>query len=100
MSLPMWIRAEDDGTVIVCRIQPGARKDSIEGLREDQLVIRLCAPPVEGKANKSLQRFISEHLRVAKSKVVIKSGEKARTKVLYIEGIGPDEVKERLGLTR
>jgi uncharacterized protein len=96
----MWIRAEDDGTILVCRIHPGAKKDSIEGLREDQLVIRLCAPPVEGKANKSLQKYLSERLQVAKSKIVIKSGEKARTKVLHIGGIGPDEVRERLGLTR
>jgi hypothetical protein len=96
----MWIRAEDEGTILVCRIIPGARKDAIEGLREDRLVIRLCAPPVEGKANKALLKYLSERLQVAKSKIVIKSGEKTRSKVLYIGGIGPDEVKERLGLTR
>lgn len=96
----MWIRAEDDGTILVCRVQPGARKDSIDGLREDQLVIRLCAPPVEGKANKALQKYLSNCLQVAKSKIAIKSGQKARTKVLYIGGIGPDEVRERLGLTQ
>lgn len=96
----MWIRAEDDGTILVCRIIPGARKDAVEGVRENQLVIRLCAPPVEGKANKALQRYLSERLQVAKSKIFIKSGEKARSKVLHIGGIGPDEVKERLQLTR
>lgn len=96
----MWIRAEDDGTILVCRILPGAKKDSLEGLREDQLVIRLCAPPVEGKANKALQKYLSERLHVSKSKIVIKSGEKSRTKVLHIGGIGPAVVKERLGLTQ
>jgi uncharacterized protein len=95
----MWIRQEGDLTILVCRIHPNARKDEVEGLREDGLGIRLNAPPVEGKANKALQKYLSGLLGIAKSKIEIRSGEKGRTKVLGLRGITPEEVKEKLCIT-
>jgi uncharacterized protein len=95
----MWIREDPDGTILVCRVHPNARKDAIEGVREDALGIRLNAPPVEGKANKALQKYLSGILGIAKSKVEIKSGETSRTKVLALRGITPEEVKEKLCIT-
>ena len=95
----MWIRQEGDLTILVCRIHPNARKDAVEGLREDGLGIRLSAPPVEGKANKALQKYLSGLLGIAKSRIEIRSGEKGRTKVLSLSGITPEEVKEKLCIT-
>lgn len=94
----MWIRPEDDGTVLVCRVRPNAGKNSIEGLREDGLSVHLTAPAVEGKANKALVAFLAKQLHIAKSKVTIKTGEKGRTKVLVISGLKPGEVSMRLGI--
>jgi uncharacterized protein len=95
----MWIRHEGDLTILVCRIHPNARKDEVEGLREDQLGIRLNAPPVEGKANKALQKYLSGLLGIARSKIEIRTGEKGRTKVLALRGITPEQVKQKLGVT-
>jgi uncharacterized protein len=95
----MWIRHEGDLTILVCRIHPNARKDAVEGPREDGLSIRLNAPPVEGRANKALQKYLSGLLGIAKTKIEIRSGEKGRTKVLALRGITPEEVKEKLGIT-
>ncbi|HNY65906.1 MAG TPA: DUF167 domain-containing protein [Deltaproteobacteria bacterium] len=95
----MWIRGDKDGTVLVCRVHPNARKDAIEGVREDQLGIRLNAPPVEGKANKALQKFLSGILGIAKTKIEIRAGETGRIKVLALKGITPEEVREKLGVT-
>ncbi len=94
----MWIRGDKDGTVLVCRLHPNARKDSIEGVRDDQLLIHLNAPPVEGKANKALQKFLSDRLDIPKSRISLRSGDKSRTKVLFLSGISPDDVQKRIGL--
>lgn len=95
----MWIRHEGDLTILVCKVHPNARKDEVEGLREEGLSIRLNAPPVEGKANKALQKLLSGLLGIAKSKIEIRSGEKGRTKVLALRGITPEEVKQKLDIT-
>jgi uncharacterized protein len=95
----MWIRQEGELTILVCRIHPSARKDAVEGIRDDQLDIRLNAPPVEGKANKALQRYLSDLLGIAKSKVEIRSGEKGRIKVLALKGTSAEDVRTRLGIT-
>lgn len=94
----MWLRAENDGSVLCVRVRPNAAKDAVEGLREDRLVIRLNAPAVEGKANKALIRFLSDRLDIAKSRIAIRTGEKGRAKVLVVTGLAPDEVRNRLGL--
>ncbi len=94
----MWIRQESNGTILSCKIHPSARKDSIDGVRDEHLSIHLTAPPVEGKANKALQKLLSKLLDLAKTRIVILSGEKAKTKVLLLEGISAVDVKKRLGL--
>lgn len=95
----MWIRENDNGTILVCRIHPNARKDSIDPPHDDQLIIHLNAPAIEGKANKALIKFLSKRLDMAKTRISIRMGEKGRTKVLFLSGVGPVEVKERLGIT-
>ncbi|HOX00455.1 MAG TPA: DUF167 domain-containing protein [Deltaproteobacteria bacterium] len=95
----MWIRQEGELTILACRVHPNARKNAVEGVREESLDIRLSAPPVEGKANRALQKFLSGALGIAKSKIEIRSGEKGRTKILVLRGTTPGEVKGKLGIT-
>jgi uncharacterized protein (TIGR00251 family) len=95
----MWIRPENDGTVLVCRVRPNAGRNSIEGIRENGVSVHLSAPAVEGKANKALVAFLAKRLHIAKSKISLKTGEKARTKVLVISGLTPKEVAGLLELS-
>ena len=46
--------------------------------------VYLTAPPVEGKANKALIKFLAEHFEVKKSGVRIIRGLKTRDKVVEI----------------
>ena len=48
--------------------------------------MKLKAPPVEGKANRELLRFLAQELGVAKSLVSLRSGAKSRVKSVEIEG--------------
>ena len=70
---------------IKARVIPRAKKTKIvEILADGTLKIKLKAPPIDGKANKELVRFLSKEFSVAKSKIVIVRGEKGRNKVIEI----------------
>lgn len=82
-----WYRQTADGRItLTLHIQPGAKKTEIAGRHGDALKIRLAAPPVDGKANEALIRYIAERLQLSKSAVSLKSGQTSRQKVLEVVG--------------
>lgn len=66
--------------------QPGARQTLIQGLHGDALKIRVAAPPLDGRANEEIRRFLANVLQVAPRDVTIVSGEKSRSKRFSICG--------------
>ena len=52
-------------------IQPKASRDAIIGLHGDEVKIAITAPPVDGKANAHLVKFLAKQFRVPKSQVSI-----------------------------
>jgi len=88
-----WFRQSADGRLtLTLHIQPGAKKTEFAGLHGEALKIRLAAPPVDGKANEALLRFIAEVLHLPKSAVTLKSGQTSRHKVLEVNGTTADAV--------
>lgn len=82
-----WFRQAADGRfTLTLHIQPGAKKTEFAGLHGDTLKIRLAAPPVDGKANEALVKFLAEVLHLPKSAVTLKSGQTSRRKVLEVSG--------------
>ncbi len=77
-------------------VKPRASKDTIEGWREGALVVRLCAPPVEGAANKALVKLLAGKAGIAKGRVRVLSGEKSRSKMVEFEGIPFEELEGKL----
>ena len=83
-----WYRVAGDGRItLTLHIQPGAKKTEFAGLHGDALKIRLAAPPVDGKANEALLKFIADKLGMAKTGVILKSGSTSRRKVLEVKGV-------------
>jgi hypothetical protein len=80
------------------RVTPRAARDEVSGWRDDVLLVRLRAPPVEGQANEALRRFLAERLNVRLADVEVVSGERSRTKRLRIEGITEAALRQRLGV--
>lgn len=93
--MSIWWRLAADGRItLTLHIQPGAKKTEVAGLHGEALKIRLAAPPVDGKANEALLKFVAESLRLPKSAVSLKSGQSSRHKVLEIVGTTPAAVAE------
>jgi len=78
------------------RVIPNAKKTAFSGRRDDEWVLRLNAPPVDGKANKAAVEFIAQTLGVVRSNVSLISGEKARHKIFEIVGLQPSDVEREL----
>ena len=66
------------------RIIPNARKTEFVGEYAGALKIKLCAPPVEGRANSELVKFLSKSLGVSKASISFVSGETSKDKTLEI----------------
>jgi uncharacterized protein len=62
------------------------------------VVIRVTAPPVDGKANEALCRLVAKKAGVAPSNVTVIRGHTARDKVLRVEGATPAQLRAALGL--
>ena len=80
-----YARLDGDDLVLHCYIQPGAKRSELSGEHDDRLKIRLHAPPVDGKANSELVRFLSKLFGVAGRAVLIESGELSRQKRVRIQ---------------
>lgn len=72
--------------VLQLRVQPRASRDEIVGPHgEEALKIRITAPPVEGKANAHLIRFLAKAFGVSRSQVSLLGGDSSRSKRIAIE---------------
>jgi len=78
------------------RVIPNAKKTEFAGYRENELVLRLNAPAVEGKANKAAVEFVSRYLGIARSAVLLVGGERSRHKILQIVGLERDDLERKL----
>ena len=83
-----WRREESvDGQVtlqLTLHVQPGASRTEVAGTHGDALKMRLAAPPVDGKANAELLRFLAEVFGVPRRNVTLLRGESSRAKVVRI----------------
>ena len=81
---------------IEIRLQPRGGRDQVMGERDGAVLIRISAPPVDGKANAALIAFVAKTLGVPKGAVTIVRGETSRSKVIRVEGYAPDAVRSTL----
>lgn len=80
------------------RLQPRARRNEIVGEREGAVLIRVTAPPVDGKANDALCRLVAKKAGVAPSRVSVLKGHTARDKTLDVDGVDIAALRAALGL--
>ena len=89
-----WYRSTGTSIILTLHVQPGVKQTSIAGLHGDALKIRLAAPPIEGRANEALLRFIADFFRVTLREVELKQGVQSRHKRVEVRGstINPESL--------
>ncbi len=69
---------------ISIKVKAGTKRESVKKTGENQYIVEVKAPPVEGKANKAVIKLLSEYFHVPKSRIRIISGHKSKNKIVEI----------------
>lgn len=81
------ITTVDDGVVLAVRVVPRAGRSGLAGTRDDALLVRLAAAPVDGAANAELVDVLADAFGVPRRQVAIVSGERGRHKRVRVMGV-------------
>lgn len=68
-------------------VQPGARRTEVSGFYGDAIKIRLQAPPLEGRANVALRRYLAQCCAIPLAAVTVRSGLTGRRKQVVLSGL-------------
>ena len=83
------------GATFSVRLTPRGGLDRVDGVLDGTLRARVAAPAVDGAANQSLLRLISDELGIPRRSVRMVAGATGRTKVLAVDGVGPAALAAR-----
>jgi hypothetical protein len=85
MAERLWLREEGASLVLTLHVQPGAKRTEVAGIHGDALKVKLAAPPVDGRANAELLRFLADTFGVPVRNVTLLRGETSRSKVVRVD---------------
>lgn len=92
-----FVRPSKDGALLRLRVSPGSKRSSVNGLYGETAVrLSVAAPPVDGKANAEVEKFVSKLLDVHKADVSVIGGASGRDKTVLVRGAQPEQVRARL----
>ena len=78
------------------RVQPKASRNQVDGFQEGTLRLRVTAPATEGEANAGVIALLAKSLGVSKSKVQIVRGHGSRDKLVSVDTLTEQEVRQRI----
>jgi len=78
-------------TLIKIYLQPKSSKNEMLGPYRDGIKVKVTAPPIEGKANEALIRFLAKEFGIPPSCIEILKGHHSREKTLKISGLSLQE---------
>ena len=88
---------EANGAVtFAVKVVPRASKNQLMGIEGDAIKIRLTAPPVEGKANDALVKFLAQVLGTSRAQVEIVRGAKSKQKIVRVRGLTAEQLQNKI----
>ena len=70
---------------------PGAKRTEVVGVHDGALRVRLAAPPIDGRANDELLRWLADELGLAKRELRLLRGASSRRKQVLAK-VAPERV--------
>ena len=96
MSEHPYLSEREGDALVRVRLQPRAKRDEIVGERAGSLLVRVSAPPLDGRANDALCKLLAKATGVAAGRASVVKGASAREKVVRLEGLGAADAGTRL----
>jgi uncharacterized protein (TIGR00251 family) len=78
------VRRDGERLVFTIRVTPRASANAVVGERDGVLLVRVTAPPVEGKANDAAVALLARALGTPRGAVQVVRGASARTKRISV----------------
>lgn len=94
------MQPQGDDVVIDVVVSPRASRTRILDVYDKRLKIQLAAPPVDGKANDALVRFLAEQLDIPRAQVAIVGGQANRKKTVRLMAVPAQRVFMKLSPSR
>lgn len=86
------IKEAADGILLKLKISPNSSKNEFIK-SENELKLKITAPPVDGKANKFVIDFLSKKFKIPKSSFDIIRGETSKEKTIFIKISSPEKAE-------
>jgi uncharacterized protein (TIGR00251 family) len=94
------INERSGGSRLSVHVRPRSSRSAILGVRDGALDVALTAPPAEGAANTELLAILAKALDVRRGDLSIAVGMSSRNKVIDVNGVRPEDARERLQKAR
>ncbi len=92
-----FVHLAKGGVYVKLMVSPGAKSTAVKGLYgNDEIRLSVAAPPVEGRANAEVERYLAALLMVHTSQVAVAKGASSRDKLVFVRGAKAETVREGL----
>ena len=95
-ALRTIIKTTNKGLTLPCIIQPRSSQNKIIGIYDDRLKIKLTTPPVDGKANAALIKYLSKLINRPKSEIRLSAGTTSRRKMVLLSNISNEDLIDKI----
>jgi uncharacterized protein (TIGR00251 family) len=93
-----FLTASSSGVICVVRVTPRAGRTAIAGVRDEVLLVKLAAAPVDGAANEALVALLADVFGVPRRDVTLVSGHNGRLKRVAVTGVTGSDAAARLAM--
>lgn len=83
-NLPDLSRLARPGTEIPVRVTPGASRNAVTD-EDGRIVVRVTAPPEDGKANEAVRKLLAKAMGLAKTRLTLIRGATSRDKTFRVD---------------
>lgn len=93
---PAWLSVDGNDIILRLYIQPKSSKDQWIGKHGEEIKLAITAPPVDGKANAYLIKYLAKQFKVTKNQITIEKGIRGRHKQVRIQdpSVTPQSILE------
>lgn len=94
--VPYLTQLADGAILLRLHVQPKASKTRITGIHDGCLKLAIAAPPVDGRANQEVVKFLAELLAIPSRDITLKSGTQGRRKQVVIAGLAGVGARQKI----
>ena len=96
MSLPDYLRQQNDQVLLSIKVQPRASRNEIGDAVGSELKVKVTAPPVDAAANEALMKLLSDRLDCPRGSLQLLRGHTSRHKTIAIRGLSAEAIHRGL----